>query len=175
MERNGNPFYHGLLARRRINLARLNFNQGTRSSSRRRSHAYAAWNRTYERLNYPTLGSSPHQVEPRQARRTEVAVHPDGHFCLYACYQRASSFPEQILVAPRSVGIATSSAILIVAAYSFFTRLAQDYVETLTTTTFVTSALLAVSARKASLDSATSFERNRAFPSFSSRPILTSR
>jgi len=85
----------------------------------------------HERLNYPTLGSSPHQVEPRQARRTEVAVHPDGHFCLYACYQSASSFPEQIHVAPRSVGIATSSAILIVAAYSFFARLAQDYVETL--------------------------------------------
>jgi hypothetical protein len=54
--------------RRRSHLARLNFNQGKRSSSRRRSHAYAAWNRTYERLNYPTLGSSPHQVEPRQAR-----------------------------------------------------------------------------------------------------------
>jgi hypothetical protein len=72
-----------------------------------------------------------------------VAVHPDGHFCLYACYQSASSFPEQILVAPRSVGIATSSAILIVAAYSFFARLAQDYVETLMNDNFVTSALLA--------------------------------
>jgi hypothetical protein len=45
-----------------------------------------------------------------------------------------------------SVGNFFSSAILIVAAYSFFARLAQDYVETLTTTTFVTSALLAVSA-----------------------------
>jgi hypothetical protein len=44
------------------------------------------------------------------------------------------------------VGNFFSSAILIVAAYSFFARLAQDYVETLTTTTFVTSALLAVSA-----------------------------
>ena len=45
-----------------------------------------------------------------------------------------------------SIGNFFSSAILIVAAYSFFARLAQDYVETLTTTTFVTSALLAVSA-----------------------------
>ena len=45
-----------------------------------------------------------------------------------------------------SVGNFFSSAILIVAAYSFFARLAQDYVETLTTTTFVTSALLAISA-----------------------------
>ena len=32
------------------------------------------------------------------------------------------------------------------AAYSFFARLAQDYVKTLTTTTFVTSTLLAISA-----------------------------
>jgi CRP-like cAMP-binding protein len=45
-----------------------------------------------------------------------------------------------------SVGNFFSSAILIVAAYSFFTRLALDYVKSLTTTTFVTSALLAISA-----------------------------
>jgi CRP-like cAMP-binding protein len=45
-----------------------------------------------------------------------------------------------------SVGNFFSSAILIVAAYSFFVRLALDYVKSLRTTTFVTSALLAVSA-----------------------------
>jgi CRP-like cAMP-binding protein len=45
-----------------------------------------------------------------------------------------------------SVGNFFSSAILIVAAYSFFARLALDYVKSLTTTTFVTSALLAISA-----------------------------
>ena len=45
-----------------------------------------------------------------------------------------------------SIGNFFASAILIVATYSFFARLAQDYVETLTTTTFVTSALLAISA-----------------------------
>jgi hypothetical protein len=45
-----------------------------------------------------------------------------------------------------SVGNFFSSAILIVAAYSFFARLAIDYVKSLRTTTFVTSALLAVSA-----------------------------
>jgi CRP-like cAMP-binding protein len=45
-----------------------------------------------------------------------------------------------------SVGNFFSSAILIVAAYSFFARLALDYVKSLKTTTFVTSALLAVSA-----------------------------
>ena len=45
-----------------------------------------------------------------------------------------------------SIGNFFSSAILIVATYSFFARLAQDYIETLTTTTFVTSALLAISA-----------------------------
>jgi hypothetical protein len=45
-----------------------------------------------------------------------------------------------------SVGNFFSSAILIVAAYSFFARVALDYVKSLKTTTFVTSALLAVSA-----------------------------
>ncbi len=45
-----------------------------------------------------------------------------------------------------SVGNFFSSAILIVAGYSFFARLALDYVKSLKTTTFVTSALLAVSA-----------------------------
>lgn len=45
-----------------------------------------------------------------------------------------------------SIGNFFSSAILIVATYSFFARLAQDYIETLTTTTFVTLALLAISA-----------------------------
>jgi hypothetical protein len=45
-----------------------------------------------------------------------------------------------------SVGNFFSSAILIVAAYSFFARLAVDYVKSLNTTTFVTSCLLAVCA-----------------------------
>ncbi len=45
-----------------------------------------------------------------------------------------------------SVGNFFSSAILIVAAYSFFVRLTLDYVKSLRTTTFVTSALLAVCA-----------------------------
>ena len=45
-----------------------------------------------------------------------------------------------------SVGNFFSSAIPFVAAYSFFARLALDNVKPLTTTTFVTSALLAVSA-----------------------------
>jgi CRP-like cAMP-binding protein len=45
-----------------------------------------------------------------------------------------------------SVGNFFSSGILIVAAHSFFARLALDYVKSLKTTTFVTSALLAVSA-----------------------------
>ena len=76
-----------------------------------------------------------------------MAVHPDGHFLFCTRVTRVRRAFQSKSLSPREVlALLPPQRSLIVAAYSFFAQLAQDYIETLTTTTFVTSALLAISA-----------------------------